>query len=373
MNDLLRILDANANRAREGLRVLEDIARFMLNDAALAERCKRARHVVSNTIQAIGIDDVRLIASRDTAGDVGASIKVDSEQTRTDLPGIIAANAMRATEALRVLSEVTKLHASKIGSEQAASRSARTLASNQTVESTPAASASFEHLRYESYEIQRNLTLALGCGDQFQPKVCVLITESLCTHHSWHKVAELSLAAGADMIQLREKSLECRELLSRAIELVAMCRARGAKCVINDRVDIALLSGAWGVHVGQQDLTISHIRSIAGKSLHVGVSTESMDQAIKACVAGADYCGVGPMFPTTTKDKPRLAGPAYLREYVSHERTSRTAHLAIGGITIERMPELIAADVRGVAVSSVVCGSREPGEVVARMKKAMNR
>lgn len=364
VNDLLRMLDANANRAREGLRVLEDVARFVLNDATLAERCKRARHGVNDAIQSLGVGETRLVASRDTASDVGVSIKVDSEIARADLASVIAANALRAAEALRVMSEVAKMLSSENDSLQP---------ENGKVSQSATAAVALERVRYDVYDIQRALTLAIGCGERVQPGVCVLVTESLCVHHSWCEVARLALEAGADMIQLREKSLESRELLARAKQLVALCRRHGAKCVINDRVDIAMLSGAWGVHVGQHDLTVAEVRKMAGTSLRVGVSTENIDQAVAACRDGADYCGVGPMFPTTTKEKPRLAGAMYLREFVSHERTGSMPHLAIGGITVENVPELIAAGVRGVAVSSIVCGAMEPGEVVAKLVKAIQR
>lgn len=344
------MLDANANRAREGLRVLEDVARFVLNDGTLAERCKRARHAVNEAIGALGINDATLIAARDTAGDVGVSIKVDSEGTRADLTSVVGANALRAAEALRVLSEGAKVARPESD-----------------------ASLQFERVRYEIYEVQRDLTLALGCDERTQPVVCVLVTESLCLHHSWRDVSKLALEGGADMIQLREKTLESQEFLVRARELVALCKQHGAKCVINDRVDIAMLSSAWGVHVGQRDLSVLDVRKMAGTSLRVGVSTENIDQAIAASRDGADYCGVGPMFPTTTKEKPRLAGPAYLREYTTHEQVRRVPHLAIGGITAERVPELVAAGAKGIAVSSVVCGAKEPADVVRELKKAMQR
>ncbi len=363
VKDLLRMIDANANRAREGLRVMEDAARFVLDDAIIAERCKEARHGVSEAVALLGIDQARLLASRDTAGDVGVGIKVEGEQRRDNLASVLAANAGRVTEALRVLSEVAKVMGGEgVGADQ-----------RPTPLEGVAAAVVFERVRYDVYEIQRALTLALGAGDgkRLQPRVCVLVTESLCVHHSWREVARRAMLGGADMIQLREKELESRELLSRAKELVALCREHGAKCVINDRVDIAMLSGAWGVHVGQRDLSVFDVRAMAGTSLRVGVSTENIEQAIKACRDGADYCGVGPMFPTTTKDKPRLAGAAYLRSYVSHERIGSVPHLAIGGITPERMPELVAAGVKGVAVSSVVCRAREPGEVVGELKRAM--
>jgi thiamine-phosphate pyrophosphorylase len=142
-----------------------------------------------------------------------------------------------------------------------------------------------------------------------------------------------------------------------------MCREHAAASIVNDRPDIALLAAADGVHLGQEDLRIADARRLAGMTLLVGVSTANMEQARAAAGEGADYCGVGPMFHTTTKDKPRLSGPAYLREYLADERTARVPHLAIGGIGPGNIADLAGAGCRGVAVSSAVCGSPDPAEV----------
>ena len=142
-----------------------------------------------------------------------------------------------------------------------------------------------------------------------------------------------------------------------------MCREHGAAGVINDRPDIAISAGADGVHVGQEDLPVGAVRKIAGMSLLVGVSTTSMAQAMRAAREGADVCGVGPMFATSTKHKPTIAGAAYLREYLAEPATAGVPHVAIGGITPENVGELGAAGCRGVAVSGAVCGAAEPGEV----------
>jgi thiamine-phosphate pyrophosphorylase len=359
-----RILDANANRAREGLRVLEDVARFVLEHAALAERCKTARHAITGAMEDLGRASLAeggslALAWRDSACDVGVGIKVTGELARADLASVVDANAGRSAEALRVLGEIAKtMH--DAGDHGRVAR----------------ACAAFEHARYEAYELHRAICLALGAASPAsdpQPRLCVLLTERLCTHHAWDRVATLALAAGADMIQLREKDFDGRELLDRARRLVAMCREHRAKAVINDRPDIALLSGAWGVHVGQSDLSVRDVRRLAGRSLRIGVSTETLEQAWAAAEDGADLCGVGPMFATATKDKPRLAGPEYLAAYLQDPRASRLPHLAIGGITPGNIDQLIAVGCRGVAVSSAVCSSPDPGRVVGELLAALQR
>ncbi|MEO1236997.1 MAG: thiamine phosphate synthase, partial [Planctomycetota bacterium] len=180
------------------------------------------------------------------------------------------------------------------------------------------------------------------------------------------------LDAGVDCIQLREKDLEDADLLDRAAHVAQRCRAHGASAIVNDRPDLALLSNADGVHLGQTDLPPSEVRKLVGHQLLIGVSTANLDQAHAAKAGGADYVGIGPMFPTTTKHKPTLAGPAYLRAFLADHQLHDLPHLAIGGITPApgNLPELIEAGVRGIAVSSAVCASEDPAALIAEIKQS---
>lgn len=330
-HDARRILDANANRAREALRVLEECARFLLGHAELAGRCKALRHDLASALQPLAST---LASARDAAGDVGTAISTASEGERAGARAVAVANAKRLTEALRAIEEFGK-----------------------TID--PAVSARVEALRYRAYDLERDLLLALPTGRMVQPKLCVLITASLCTHHPWETVAERALAGGADMLQLREKDLDGGELVARARTLVAMARAHGALMIVNDRVDVALAAGADGVHLGQGDLPLADARALAGDRLLIGVSTSTLDQAVAAKRGGADYCGVGPMFPTTTKHKPAIAGLEAIRRYAEHD-PALPAHLAIGGITPENIEGVLDAGAAGVAVSGCVCSADDP-------------
>ncbi|VAX41724.1 Thiamin-phosphate pyrophosphorylase, partial [hydrothermal vent metagenome] len=215
----LRILDAAANRACEGLRLLEDTARFTLDHAQLTEELKSIRHAVRTTLRSAGVDPLALIASRDTPTDVGATIETKSERSRPSQRAVIDAAAGRAAEALRSIEEILKL-------DPDASDAARTT----------------ESLRYRIYEAHQRLSLALGADrDNFHGwRLCVIITEALCKH-PWLETARLAIAGGADCIQLREKTLGDRELLIRATALVNMARPLNVSVIINDRPDIALL------------------------------------------------------------------------------------------------------------------------------------
>jgi thiamine-phosphate pyrophosphorylase len=386
-----RIIDANANRAREALRVMEDAARFVLDDRDLCARLKSLRHGLAEAIGPIMLEG---IAWRDTAGDVGTSVSTASEGQREGMREVVVAAGKRLSEALRSIEECAK-----------------TLPAEPRPEATTPMGATIERLRYLGYNIERDLVLAMGSGRTPRWKLCVVLSESLCTHLPWLEVARRAIEGGADCLQLREKAMDSRELLQRARALVELARGRrdsegafpggtgfqpvmGEACdnagnpdpsphrleagatkasaakptvIINDRPDIALLSGADGVHLGQSDLTVRDARRVIGFDLLVGVSTENLEQATGARRDGADYCGVGPMFPTSTKLKPRLAGPAYLREYLDCD-PSLPPGLAIGGVTPERMAELRQAgpgfgERWGVAVSSAVCGATDPAAV----------
>lgn len=338
----MRILDANANRAREALRVMEDYSRFIVDDADVCVRLKSIRHDLRAALDRLGPGVLE--ANRDVAGDVGTTLKTDAEGNRASVAAVVIAAGKRLGESLRSIEEYLK-----------------------TMDA--GAAAAVESLRYRAYDAEQRLQRRLGTAIAPQWRLCVLITESLCAR-PWLDVLDAALEGGADCIQLREKNLEDGRLLGRATVVVERCRAAGAASIINDRADVALLVGADGVHLGQSDLPVGHVRRLVGRQLLIGVSTASMAQAEAAAKAGADYCGVGPMFHTTTKDKPQLAGPAYLREYLARVPLP---HLAIGGINDRNVGELLDAGVAGVAVSSYVCACDEPAAAVRRLCAALAR
>jgi len=342
---LLRMIDANANRAREALRVLEDLARFVIDHAELQGRLKAIRHDFVQSMRDPSMDGLELLASRDTAGDVGTATSTTHEYRRESAGDLAAANSARLTEALRAIEEAAKA--------VAAERVAREV----------------ERLRYRAYDVERDLRLALPTGKAVQWRVCVLITERLCVPHAWQRVAELAIEGGCDCLQLREKALESRELLARArwlVELANAVRARGREVaiIVNDRPDIALMAGATGVHLGQSDATLADVKRLAGSRLIIGVSCSTPAQAAQAAREGADYLGLGPMFESSTKPKPALAGTELIRGVLADPVAAGLPHLAISGISPSRMPELVRAGVRGVAVSSAVCSADSPREAV---------
>lgn len=340
MPTVLRLIDANANRAREALRTMEDAARFLLDDAPLSESLKNLRHDLAQTLKPLA----GLEFHRDTPGDVGTRISTPSEGARGGAGEVALAGGKRLSEALRTMEEYAK-----------------------TLPHGPAIAAGLEQLRYRGYALEQQLNVRLGSGRARQWKLCLLLTQSLC-RLPWERVLDEALAAGADCIQVREKTLESGPFLAHARAVVARTRraGTGASVIVNDRPDIALLAEADGVHVGPHDLTVAQVRQLAGRQLLVGVSTSSLDDAKKATADGADYCGVGPMFPTATKDKP-VVGPEYLRQYLT--TPGLPPHLAIGGIHPANAAQVRAAGALGLAVSSSVCASETPGAAAAALLK----
>jgi thiamine-phosphate pyrophosphorylase len=342
---LLRILDAAANRAREALRVLEDVTRFSLNDREQTEQLKRLRHDLASALTNLPMG--RALEHRDTPGDVGTGIKTDTEFSRGSLEDLLAANAKRLSEALRSLEECAKM----INSE---------------------AAAEMEKIRYRSYALEQIMleraALAGGRERFSRVRLCVLLTESVCAPRRWEEVlldilnAMPSEKRGSLCVQLREKSLADAELLNRARILVRQCRKVGAVSIINDRADIALLSEADGVHLGQSDLPCVEARRLLGSESIVGISTGKLEEARRAIADGATYIAAGPMFHSTTKEKLQVAGPAYAAETLA----LNCPVVAIGGITLENIGELIRMGVERVAVSAAVVRCAQPGQMAAQ-------
>jgi thiamine-phosphate pyrophosphorylase len=340
VDPLARIVDANANRALEALRTLEDVARFAIADATLAGGLKECRHSLR---QALGRLPVAwLPANRSTAADIGTGLGTEGEYQRAGLDDIAGAATSRTGEALRTIEECLKAVDPQLARE-------------------------VESVRYRAYDLSA-LVLLRAPGARRQWSVCVLVTERLCVR-PWQEVVRGALDGGADAIQLREKDLDGSELVERAAWIAELARRSGAQTIVNDRVDVAIAAGADGVHVGQTDLTPRQVRQICGRRLIVGMSTHDVAEAERAMVEGADYCGVGAMFPTNVKPDATRGGPAWLAMYLS--RFAHVPHLAIGGITPDNISVLSAAGCRGVAVSQCVCAAQQPDVVVRRLREAL--
>jgi thiamine-phosphate pyrophosphorylase len=346
--DAARIIDANANRAREAVRVLEDFCRFSLNDAFLSRQFKELRHDLARTLGVLPTST--LLAARETLADVGTEIGTPSEQTRHGLRDVVAANAKRLQEALRSLEEYSK-----------------TFGDRYHLDSVGVAER-LEQLRYESYTLERALLIGEESRKRLaHAKLYVLLTGATCHAALDWTIAEAA-AGGADIVQLREKSLTDNELLQRARDVRRWTRKAGVLFIVNDRPDVARLAEADGVHLGQDDMPVHDARRIVGPDALIGVSTHNIEQVRQAALDGANYIGVGPTFASSTKSFEELAGLDFVRAATAE--TSLPAFV-LGGVTADNVRDVIAAGGRRIAVSAAVSRAEEPRDAARALRAAL--
>ena len=162
---------------------------------------------------------------------------------------------------------------------------------------------------------------------------------------------EKALRGGVTLVQLREKDLSEEEFFDEAVKAAKLCHSYGVKLIINDNVDIALKSGADGVHVGQSDMPASEVRKIAGPDLIIGTSARTVEDALQAQADGADYLGVGACFGTSTKNDAKAIDLDILRSITA---AVDIPVVGIGGITRENLPKLQGTGISGVALVSAI-------------------
>ena len=189
-------------------------------------------------------------------------------------------------------------------------------------------------------------------GDIRQSLLLYAVTDRSWLHgRELYEQVKEALEGGATFVQLREKELEENLFLEEALRIRELCRAYHVPFVINDNVEIAVRADADGVHVGQSDMEAGNVRQILGPGKIIGVSCHSVEEALKAQACGADYLGVGAVFPTGTKKDANVVSPGTLREICL---AVRIPVVAIGGITRDNLSELEGTGISGIAVVSAV-------------------
>ncbi len=256
--DVLRIVDAEANRAAEGLRVIEDYVRFVLDDRHLTGLAKQLRHDLAGALARLDTGD-RLTA-RQSDEDVGATVSTLAEGTRDDAAGVAAASFKRVQQALRSLEEYSKLI-------------------------DPQLAAAMELLRYSAYTLERAVGITADSVARLAEARLYVLMDGCADQAECSRLAESLVAAGAHILQLRDKRLGDRELLERARSLREITAKAGTLLVMNDRADLAVLSQADGVHVGQEELSVKDARRIVGTE-GTGWSFDAFDSTGAAGGAG---------------------------------------------------------------------------------------
>ncbi|MDR2644352.1 MAG: thiamine phosphate synthase [Planctomycetaceae bacterium] len=376
---IYRLLDAAANRGREAVRVIEDYARFVIDNQVLTRKLKEFRHSLQMILSPI--DFSKRLAARETENDIGKEIEAENEYYRNTTKNVIDANFARLQESLRSIEEFSKIHHNEVSKQ-------------------------IEQLRYQSYILHKEFPTANICNDNYtnlpdttEPNQ----QHSIHTKNSDNKygnnddllrrwlveligaaglyvlvdcmenelvfkdVASQIIEGGADVIQLRDKSADDQTLLSRGniLRELAGSGTKRVLFVMNDRPDLAILTGADGVHVGQKDLSVANVRQIIGNKYLIGVSTHNIDQAHQAVIDGADYIGAGPVFESATKNFNSLAGIEFLNDV---SRAIKIPAFAIGGINEDNITEIIAAGFTRIAVSNAIKNAQNPKQAAEKLR-----
>lgn len=350
----LRMIDANLNRSSEGLRVLEDVARFLLNDAELSQRLRILRHDLARETKSLSVG---LLSQRDSEHDVGHPYLIPPRERKpnmktTSLQGLldlVTANAKRVEESLRVVEELAKLPEI----------------------SSMLNSASFEQARFALYTLERDLISRISRRDKIERMLglYVVLDRQFLVGRDELDIARQIIEGGARVIQLRDKQSKRGKLLFIAQKLKELCSQAGVLFIINDYLDLAMAVDADGLHIGQEDLPLPVVRRALPIDKIVGCSVTTLSQATKAQNEGADYIAVGSIFPTTTKKEATVVGVDILKEL---KRVVSTPLVAIGGINQNNVGEVVAAGADAVAVISAVLGEKDVRGAVQKLISKMD-
>ncbi len=332
---VLRILDANLDRSREGLRIIEEWCRFGLNNSEFTRECKHLRQEVAKWHTA------ELRAARNTPGDTGTELSHPQEEQRENIKSLLQANFCRIEEALRVLEEYGKLYSTEMGK-------------------------AFKQIRYRVYILESNL-MGFARYQQLLRSRLYLVTS---VSENLLETVEAALKGGLSMVQYRDKIADDTVRLEKAKKLCGLCHAYDALFFVNDRIDLALAVDADGVHLGQQDMPISIARDLLGPHRLIGRSTTNSDEMQRAITEGADYVGVGPVYETPTKE----GKPAVGLQYVNHAaKNCPIPWFAIGGIDPSNLNDVIEIGASRVAVVRSIMQAEQPTLVAQYFLSQLHR
>jgi len=335
---IYQIIDANLDRAREGLRVLEDWARFGLGKEKYVESIKNFRQI-------LGKNHLEVYKqSRNHIEDECKGFTHQEQFNRKTSEQIISSNSARVQEALRVIEEFSRLQnheLSKIASE----------------------------IRYEIYTIEIDLL----SYSKFKKSEEILKENDLYVitdqKDNLLEIIEEILIAGVRIIQHRFKKGTDQDYLQEAIQIKNLCKRYNALFIINDRIDIALASNADGIHLGQDDLDLKTARKLLGYSKIIGISANNEIDISNAVKEGCDYIGVGPIFETATKKDKKPIGVEKIKKLT---KELNIPWFAIGGIKSNNISYLKRNGFKKVALVSQLMNSEDPKEDAIMILKELS-
>lgn len=329
-SEIYRIIDVNLNRAREGLRVVEEVCRFVLEDKWLTLKVKKMRGRLSKII---GSSDLRpretkksrisdkILRARKSFKDVGRELYTRHEGERGEILSIFQSNIKRGQEAVRCLEEFSKIISPDYGKK-------------------------FKAIRFDLYELEKLIIPRLIKAVKLNFGLYI-VTDPKDDHLA---TARKVLAAGVKIIQLRDKKMGKEEYLRIAKQMAGSAKRSGAAFILNDHWDLINKVGADGVHLGQDDIklfSLANVRRKIGEEKIVGISTHSLLQAKAAARAGADYISVGPIFATPSKPNVVPVGIKLLKQVL---RRVKIPVVAIGGIDRNNVEKVLKAGCKRAAV-----------------------
>jgi len=337
MKNYNRLIDANINRVSEGIRVLEDVVRFIYNKKEYSKLLREKRHYLRKLF--INFDE-KFLNARDTPNDVGVTITQNSSlDKKSSEKQLIIGNFKRIQEGLRSIEESVK------------------------VIDEFALSKEIENFRYSFYTLEKEITNLIK--NPIPLGIYGITAENFSKGKTNYQVVEEMIKSGIKIIQYREKNKTLKEKLVEAKTLAELCKKNGVLFIVNDHVDIALIVDADGVHVGQDDMPVKDIRKILGPKKIIGLSTHCIKDAENALLQDINYIGVGPIFPTTTKDRAAV-GLEYM-EYV--EKNIDLPYIAIGGIKESNLHEIVKRGATRVSLVSEIVGAENIIVKVSELKK----
>ena len=325
-NRIAQLIDANLDRAREGLRVMEDWCRFGLKRNDFSVQIKDWR-------QQLGAHHHNIYRkARLTSEDPAMGVSHPLQKNRSTPEDIFIANSSRVQEALRVLEEFTRI-------------------------TDPKLSEIATRIRYETYEIEIKVINAKeGIGNRQILKNCSLYLIT-ANRKDLKEIVLQALEAGVKIVQYREKFLNDNEKVNQAKALASLCKKYNSLFIVNDRIDIALAVKADGIHLGQEDLPTKIARELLGPEKIIGRSTHCIEDIKNAEKEGCDYIGIGPIFPSKTKEKLSPIGIDYL---VKGSYKTHLPAFVIGGINSSNINKLNQINNLRIAVSDAIINSNDP-------------
>ncbi len=321
-------IDANINRAKEGLRVCEDILRFILN-SGYSVYFKEFRHQIAELSKSIPRH--LLLNGRDVNEDLQKFTDLKSEMHRDSAEELFTANINRAVEAVRCLEELMK-----------------------TIEN--GRSQNMQKLRFSLYDIEKRIFNSNVIGrkiNKMRRSLYGILDSEFVLKGNYLHFAERLIRGGVSVIQLRMKNSPLPLILDTAKKISSLCRKSEVLFFVNDHPHIAYLSKADGLHLGQDDLPLPEVRKILPETMLIGISTHSLEEAIAASEYRPDYIAIGPVFSTESKNGSPLKGIG--TEIVADvKKRVDVPVVAIGGITAENAEKVSGTGCDSVALISAL-------------------